>query len=112
MLTSQRLSSATHRSQQTKQSITNNNNNNNSNKHVTGGSLSKDERRMVWTAKEEFNNKGGFIRVYPSPESWELYRDDCFCCDCFSFVIYFNVGLSRDKPCKNFRVKFESSSVY
>jgi len=36
--------------------------------------ISKEDKRMVWIAKEEYKNKGGFIRVYPSPESWELYR--------------------------------------
>ncbi|XP_066915468.1 tubulin polyglutamylase TTLL5-like [Clytia hemisphaerica] len=41
--------------------------------HKPKDGLSKEERKMVWIAKEEYKNRGGFIRVYPSPESWELY---------------------------------------
>ena len=35
--------------------------------------LSNDERKILRETKEECRRKGGFVRIYPSPESWELY---------------------------------------
>ena len=35
--------------------------------------MNNDERRALHETKEEYKRRGGFVRVYPSPESWELY---------------------------------------
>ncbi|RZF45150.1 hypothetical protein LSTR_LSTR016383, partial [Laodelphax striatellus] len=44
------------------------NNNNNSSQH-----LSSDIVRMIRNAKAQFERRGGFIRIFPSPESWKRY---------------------------------------
>ena len=42
----------------------------------TGGvsqSLSAEEVTIVRETKEEYARRGGFIRLFPSEDSWELY---------------------------------------
>ena len=35
--------------------------------------FSNEELRMIREAKEEYKRRGKFVRIYPTPESWELY---------------------------------------
>uniref|UniRef100_X1ZPC2 Tubulin--tyrosine ligase-like protein 5 n=1 Tax=Capitella teleta TaxID=283909 RepID=X1ZPC2_CAPTE len=35
--------------------------------------LTGEEIRVVRRAKEEYQRRGGWVRIFPSPESWELY---------------------------------------
>lgn len=35
--------------------------------------LSNEDLRMIREAKEEYKRRGKFVRIYPTPESWELY---------------------------------------
>lgn len=43
---------------------------------INAAGLSGDEIRMVRRIKEEFQRRSGWIRIFPSPDSWELYRWD------------------------------------
>ncbi|XP_039281600.1 tubulin polyglutamylase TTLL5 [Nilaparvata lugens] len=43
-------------------------NNNNQHQHLTG-----DVVRMIRNARAQFERRGGFIRIFPSPESWKRY---------------------------------------
>ena len=36
--------------------------------------LSAEEARMVRRVKEEHARRGGWVRIFPTPESWDLYR--------------------------------------
>ena len=36
--------------------------------------LSTEEARMVRRVKEEHARRGGWVRIFPTPESWDLYR--------------------------------------
>ncbi|XP_059471433.1 tubulin polyglutamylase TTLL5-like isoform X1 [Neocloeon triangulifer] len=36
-------------------------------------SLTADESRLVRSVKAEFERRGGFVRIFPSPESWRRY---------------------------------------
>ncbi|PSN31902.1 hypothetical protein C0J52_21196 [Blattella germanica] len=36
-------------------------------------SLSPEENRMIKTARAEFERRGGFVRIFPSAESWKRY---------------------------------------
>ena len=38
-----------------------------------GTGLSGDEIRIMRRAKEENLRRGGWLRIFPSPDSWELY---------------------------------------
>ncbi|XP_019627278.1 PREDICTED: tubulin polyglutamylase TTLL5-like [Branchiostoma belcheri] len=40
---------------------------------VEGSSLSREEQKVLVRVKEEFGRKGGFIRLFPAPDSWEHY---------------------------------------
>ncbi|CAH1261958.1 TTLL5 [Branchiostoma lanceolatum] len=40
---------------------------------VEGSSLSREEQKVLGRVKEEFGRKGGFIRLFPAPDSWEHY---------------------------------------
>ncbi|XP_020281640.1 tubulin polyglutamylase TTLL5 isoform X3 [Pseudomyrmex gracilis] len=42
-----------------------------SNKNKTG--LSSEQQRIVASARAQFERRGGFVRIFPSPKSWELY---------------------------------------
>jgi tubulin polyglutamylase TTLL5 len=42
-----------------------------SNKNETG--LTSEQQRIVISAKAQFERRGGFVRIFPSPKSWELY---------------------------------------
>lgn len=44
---------------------------NRNNKSKTG--LSSEQQRIVASAKAQFERRGGFVRIFPSPKSWELY---------------------------------------
>lgn len=46
-------------------------NTNKINKNKTG--LSSEQQRIVASAKAQFERRGGFVRIFPSPKSWELY---------------------------------------
>ncbi|XP_072763797.1 tubulin polyglutamylase TTLL5-like isoform X1 [Anoplolepis gracilipes] len=35
--------------------------------------LSLEQQRIVTSAKAQFERRGGFVRIFPSPKSWELY---------------------------------------
>lgn len=35
--------------------------------------LSSEQQRIVTSAKAQFERRGGFVRIFPSPKSWELY---------------------------------------
>eukprot|EP00795_Rhopilema_esculentum_P003129 gene3129-1432_t len=37
--------------------------------------LSNEELRMIREAKEEYKRRGKFVRIYPTPESWEMYNE-------------------------------------
>ncbi|XP_058965337.2 tubulin polyglutamylase TTLL5 isoform X1 [Pocillopora verrucosa] len=39
----------------------------------TEDGLSAEEARILRHTREEFSRRGGFVRVFPSPDSWELY---------------------------------------
>gem|GEM_PF-6671666 len=45
--------------------------NTNRNKNIAG--LSSEQQRIVASAKAQFERRGGFVRIFPSPKSWELY---------------------------------------
>ena len=36
-------------------------------------SLNLEQQRIVASAKAQFERRGGFVRIFPSPKSWELY---------------------------------------
>ena len=36
-------------------------------------SLSPEENRMIRTVRSEFERRGGFVRIFPSAESWKRY---------------------------------------
>ncbi|XP_036142626.1 tubulin polyglutamylase TTLL5 isoform X2 [Monomorium pharaonis] len=44
---------------------------NRNNKSKAG--LSSEQQRIVASAKAQFERRGGFVRIFPSPKSWELY---------------------------------------
>ncbi|XP_039312801.1 tubulin polyglutamylase TTLL5 isoform X3 [Solenopsis invicta] len=46
-------------------------NTNRNNKTKVG--LSSEQQRIVASAKAQFERRGGFVRIFPSPKSWELY---------------------------------------
>lgn len=35
--------------------------------------LSSEQQRIVSSAKGQFERRGGFVRIFPSPKSWEMY---------------------------------------
>lgn len=35
--------------------------------------LNLEQQRIVASAKAQFERRGGFVRIFPSPKSWELY---------------------------------------
>lgn len=35
--------------------------------------LTAEQQRLVSSAKAQFERRGGFVRIFPSPKSWELY---------------------------------------
>jgi len=39
----------------------------------TDDGLTGEELRILRHSREEFSRRGGFVRVFPSPDSWELY---------------------------------------
>lgn len=39
----------------------------------TEDGLSAEEARILRHTREEFSRRGGFVRVFPSPDSWEVY---------------------------------------
>ena len=41
------------------------------NKSLAG--LNSDEIRIVRRVKEEDTRKGGWVRIFPTPDSWDLY---------------------------------------
>ncbi|XP_070528441.1 uncharacterized protein Ttll5 isoform X3 [Cardiocondyla obscurior] len=46
----------------------------NSNKNVKSkADLNSEQQRIVASAKAQFERRGGFVRIFPSPKSWELY---------------------------------------
>ena len=44
---------------------------------VNASGLTGEEIRVVRRAKEENNRRGGWVRVFPSPDSWEYYGLVC-----------------------------------
>lgn len=47
-------------------------------KTVTKNSINKsgltaEQQRIVASAKAQFERRGGFVRIFPSPKSWEIY---------------------------------------
>ena len=40
---------------------------------VNPSGLSGDEIKVMRRSKEEFSRKGGWVRIFPSPDSWEFY---------------------------------------
>lgn len=45
----------------------------NTNKSNKNKGLSSEQQRIVASAKAQFERRGGFVRIFPSPKSWELY---------------------------------------
>ncbi|XP_025263727.1 tubulin polyglutamylase TTLL5 isoform X2 [Camponotus floridanus] len=45
----------------------------NVNKSNKNKGLSSEQQRIVASAKAQFERRGGFVRIFPSPKSWELY---------------------------------------
>ena len=50
------------------------NSSNNTGPTINPSGLTGEEIRMVRRVKEEHQRRGGWIRIFPSPDSWELYR--------------------------------------
>lgn len=42
------------------------------NRHKNKG-INSEQQRIVASAKAQFERRGGFVRIFPSPKSWELY---------------------------------------
>ena len=40
--------------------------------------LSPEETRIVRRVKEEYVRRGGWVRIFPTSESWDLYRSVAF----------------------------------
>ena len=38
-----------------------------------GDNLTAEEARVLRQTREEYSRRGGFVRVFPTPDSWELY---------------------------------------
>ncbi|XP_029157005.1 tubulin polyglutamylase TTLL5 isoform X2 [Nylanderia fulva] len=45
----------------------------NTNKSNRIKGLTSEQQRIVASAKAQFERRGGFVRIFPSPKSWELY---------------------------------------
>ncbi|XP_011496617.1 PREDICTED: tubulin polyglutamylase TTLL5 [Ceratosolen solmsi marchali] len=43
------------------------------NTSITKSSLSSEQQRILSSAKAQFERRGGFVLIFPSPKSWELY---------------------------------------
>lgn len=41
--------------------------------NIIKGGLSSEQQRIVASAKAQFERRGGFVRIFPSPKSWEMY---------------------------------------
>jgi hypothetical protein len=61
------------------------------NKSLSG--LNSDEIRIVRRAKEEEARKGGWVRIFPTADSWDLYSY----VSCFIFMFHFNIDLIYGK---------------
>ncbi|XP_014671051.1 PREDICTED: LOW QUALITY PROTEIN: tubulin polyglutamylase TTLL5-like, partial [Priapulus caudatus] len=42
-------------------------------RHVVRSNLSPDERRVLRIVREEHHRRGGFVRIFPTPFTWEQY---------------------------------------
>ena len=42
-------------------------------KESTVSGLSSEEAKVLKMAKEQYQRRGSFIRIFPTPETWELY---------------------------------------
>jgi len=40
---------------------------------VNPSGLNGEEIRVIRRSKEEFSRRGGWVRIFPSPDSWEFY---------------------------------------
>uniref|UniRef100_A0A672SHP5 Tubulin--tyrosine ligase-like protein 5 n=1 Tax=Sinocyclocheilus grahami TaxID=75366 RepID=A0A672SHP5_SINGR len=38
-------------------------------------SLTAEEMKVLRRAQEEYDRRGGFVRIFPTPDTWELYRN-------------------------------------
>ncbi|XP_012272209.1 tubulin polyglutamylase TTLL5 isoform X2 [Orussus abietinus] len=41
--------------------------------NMTKSTLNSEQQRIVSSAKAQFERRGGFVRIFPSPRSWEIY---------------------------------------
>ncbi len=39
----------------------------------TGQELTSEEAAVVRETREEYRRRGGFVRIFPTEDSWELY---------------------------------------
>jgi len=47
---------------------------NNSSTYVSNVTLTGEEIRILRRAREEHSRRGGWVRIFPSPSSWDTYR--------------------------------------
>lgn len=40
---------------------------------TAGSGLTAEEAKVLRIAKEQYQRRGGFLRIFPTPETWELY---------------------------------------
>ena len=60
--------------------------------------LTSEQQRIVASAKAQFERRGGFVRIFPSPKSWEMYAQylgESFVTNIFLiiFLVYFTKEL-------------------
>ncbi|XP_033328006.2 tubulin tyrosine ligase-like 5 isoform X3 [Megalopta genalis] len=41
--------------------------------NINKSGLTSEQQRIVASAKAQFERRGGFVRIFPSPKSWEMY---------------------------------------
>lgn len=41
--------------------------------NINKSGLTTEQQRIVASAKAQFERRGGFVRIFPSPKSWEMY---------------------------------------
>lgn len=41
--------------------------------NINKSGLTIEQQRIVASVKAQFERRGGFVRIFPSPKSWEMY---------------------------------------